>query len=254
MKKLIKFPAPELSQLKEVNIDLDMTGRHYALLATCEGQVPEDVVLSILKDLIEEDANQLTLSELRYLFMLVKINSMEGNYFLNIECTHRNKKGVICGHDNKFQGTLADADLNPTPSEYKVPTITFVIGDTEKEYKIMPPTMDMESKLYNYFQTEKNAEPEQIAKDKELSFEYTFIRAMMHLIDDKDNRIVTNETKYEDLFAYLEVNKYQRITELYNKVIEVNKFGVQNKVYTIKCEECGGTLVFQIPLLAGLLD
>jgi hypothetical protein len=254
MRKLIKFPAPELSQLKEVNIDLDMNGRHYALLATCEGQVPEDVVLSILKDLVEEDANKLTLSELRYLFMLVKINSMEGNYYLNIECTHRNKKGEICGHDNKFQGVLADADLNPTPSGYKVPTITFVIGDTEKEYKIMPPTMDMESKLYNYFQTEKNAEPEQIAKDKKLSFEYTFIRAMMHLVDEHDNRVVTVDTKFDDLFEHLETNKYQRITDLYNKVIEVNKFGVQNKIYTIKCEECGGTLVFQIPLLAGLLD
>ena len=47
MRKTIKLPAPELSQLKEVNIDLDMTGRHYALLATAEGQVPEDVAISI---------------------------------------------------------------------------------------------------------------------------------------------------------------------------------------------------------------
>ena len=59
MKRTIKLPAPQLSILKEVNLDLDMTGRHYAQLASSEGQLPEDVVLSILKDLVDEDANQL---------------------------------------------------------------------------------------------------------------------------------------------------------------------------------------------------
>ena len=88
MRKTIKSPTPQLSILKEINIDLDMTGRHYALLASCEGQLPEDVVLSILKDLVEEDANKLTLSELRYLFMLVKINSLENKYVISVECTH----------------------------------------------------------------------------------------------------------------------------------------------------------------------
>ena len=34
MKRTFKMPAPQLSYLKEVNIDLDMTGRHYALLGT----------------------------------------------------------------------------------------------------------------------------------------------------------------------------------------------------------------------------
>ena len=67
MKKIIKLPAPQLSQLGEVNIDLDMTGRHYAALCTSEGQIPEDVALGILKDLIEEDANKLTL--------LINVNS-----------------------------------------------------------------------------------------------------------------------------------------------------------------------------------
>jgi hypothetical protein len=254
MRKTLRMPAPQLSQLKEVNIDLDMTGRHYALLASCEGQIPEDVVLSILKDLMEEDANKLTISELRYLFMLVKINSMENKYSLNIECTHHKKDGTYCGCNNKYDVFLSDADLNPTPSDYKVPTIKFVVDNTEKEYTIMPPTMNMESELYNYFLTEKNAMPDDISKNKKLSFEYTYIRAIMHLVDKEGNRLVTVDTKYDDLFAYLDVNKYQTITYLYSKVIEENKYGVQNKVYTIKCKECGGTVVFLIPLLGGLSD
>ena len=64
MTKNIILPAPQLSQLKSVNVDLNMTGRHYAFLATSEGQIPEEVVLSIVKDLMVEDANKLTLTEL----------------------------------------------------------------------------------------------------------------------------------------------------------------------------------------------
>ena len=83
MRKTIKLPAPQLSQLKEVNVDLDMTGEHYMQIASSEGQVPEDVALSIVKDLMEEDANKLTMAELRYIFMLIKINVGSNQYNLN---------------------------------------------------------------------------------------------------------------------------------------------------------------------------
>lgn len=254
MRKTIKSPTPQLSILKEINIDLDMTGRHYALLASCEGQLPEDVVLSILKDLVEEDANKLTLSELRYLFMLVKINSLENKYVISVECTHNKKDGGICGHKNKYEVFLSDADLNPTPADYEVPTILFKTTDSEKEYKVLPPPMSMESQLYNYFLTVKNATPQDIADSKELSFEFTFMRSLMHLVDNEGNRFVTENTGFDNLMSYLDYNKYQTITHLCEKVLEVNSFGVQNKVYELECEECGGSLVFQLPLLAGLLD
>lgn len=254
MKKTIKLPAPQLSELKEVNIDLDMTGRHYALLASYGGQTSESVVLSILKDLVEEDANKLNIAELRYLFMLVKINSLENNYKIQVTCTHNKKDGKPCGHKQIFDVFLSDADLNPTPPDYEVPTISFRTDTTEKEYKVVPPTVAKECQLFDYFQTEHNATPEDIGESKELSFEYTFMRAMLHLVDSDGNRFIPDDMQFPEIMKYLDYNKFQTITHLYDKVTEVNSFGVQIKTYETKCEECGGRLIFQLPLLSGLVD
>lgn len=254
MRKNIKLPAPQLSQLKEINLDLDMTGRHYSLLASCDGQLPEDVALSILKDLMEEDANKLTLAELRYLFMLVKINSLENEYIVNVTCSHKNKNGEECGHVNEVKIFLSDADLNPTPSNYAPPRIKFRTKDTEKEYTVMPPTMNKESQLYNYFLVERGENQDAITSNKKSSFDYTYLHSILHLVDDEGNRFVKDTDKFDDLFQYLDCNKYQTITELYEKVYEVGSFGVQNKVYEIECKECGGRIIFQLPLLNGLVD
>lgn len=254
MRRTIKLPAPELSQLKEVNIDLDMTGRHYAQLSTSEGQVPEDVALSILKDLVEEDANKLTMAELRYLFMLVKINSLENDYEATVSCTHE-VKGKTCGCLNTIKIKLSDSDLNTTPKHYKVPEITFRTEKDEKEYFVMPPTVDMESALYNWFMTVKGKSLQDLADDKQTSMDYTFIRGCMHLIDKKTGeRLVQEFNDFEYVLKFLDSNKFQTVHKLYESMLEVDSFGVQNKVYQIKCKECGGTLVFRLPLLNGLSD
>lgn len=252
MRKLIKSPAPELSQLKEFNIDLDMNGKHYALLATSEGQIPEDVALSILRDLMEEDANKLTIAELRYLFIMVKINSLENDYKVKIGCTHTLKNNKTCGHVNTYSINLSDADLNRTPKNYKVPAIFFTIDKTEKEYKVMPPTMDMESALLNYYIVDKGYSQQDIVDNKEVALQYTFTRSCMHLVDKDGERLIKQVSDFDVALTYMEQNKFQTITELYKLVKEVNSYGVQNKVYEFKCKECGGTLVFQLPLLHGL--
>lgn len=255
MRKTIQLPAPELSQLKEVNIDLDMTGRHYAQLATSEGQIAEDVAFSILKDLIEEDANKLTLAELRYLFMLVKINALENSYFVNIGCTHTLKDGSVCGHVNEFEVKLSDADLNRTPHKYKVPEIEFVdLEDKERKYKVMPPTMDMESALLNWFIVEKGNTPEEVAEDKESALSYSFLRSLMHLVDESGNRLITSTTQFETADQYFDKNKFKTVRSLFDYSAEVDSFGVQDKTYEFKCKGCGGRIVFRLPLLNGLVD
>lgn len=254
MRKTLTSPAPQLSQLKTFNIDLDMTGRHYALLASCEGQVPEEVALSILKDLLEEDANKLTLAELRYLFMMVKINSMENEYTVFVTCTHNKEDGTPCKHESKYKVHLSDNDLNKTPNDYKVPTIIWRTEEAEKEYLIMPPTMDLESKLYEYFQTDKNISFDKISEDKQAAFEFTFIRDAMHLVDKDGNRLVNLDTNLSEVNKYLDSNKYKTIQKLYELCSQVDSYGVQNKIYKMKCKECGGNLVFHLPLLNGLVD
>ena len=130
MIKNIKLPAPQLSQLKEVNVKLDLSGRHYIDLSAAQDEVPEDIVLSIVQSLMKEDANKLTLNELRYIFMLIKINSFENNYNVKVTCkNYDTHKKSICGAINEIKVTLADSDLNKTPYLYYI-----LLMEMERDY------------------------------------------------------------------------------------------------------------------------
>ena len=266
MKRTFKMPAPQLSYLKEVNIDLDMTGRHYALLARAKGMLPEDVALSILKDLMEEDANKLTLPELRYLFMMVKINNLENDYVVDIQCEHIKGKKT-CGCINHVKIQLQDSDLNPTPSDYEPPKIKFRRDDTEKEYTVMPPPAKRISELYDFFVTQKNADPTKIINDDQLSFEFTFLDGILHLVDSDGNPFVTEDDNFADFIddgnmednktpkpTVININKMSVIKELLEYVNEVDSYGVQPTTVDTNCKECGGRIIVPIPLLDGLLS
>lgn len=253
--KNIKLPAPQLSYLKEVDIDLDMTGRHYVKLATSEGQIPEDVALDILTDLVKQDATNLTLSELRYLFMLVKINALDNEYNVAITCTKPKEDGTPCGHRQLVKIRLSDADLNRTPKHYKLPVVDFILkeGGKEEMIMIMPPKAKDEIELIRWFVTDKGKTEEDLITDKKTSLEYTFLRAGLHM--QKDGvQILNGPNEYEEFLKLMDFNKYKNIEKLYKAMTEVDSYGVQNKTYEVKCEECGGNLVFRTPLLYGLTD
>lgn len=252
MRKTIVLPTPQLSYYKEVNVDLDMKGDHYLELAEAKGRIPEEVGLSITRSLMEEDANKLTLNDLKYIFTLIKINSLENNYSANVTCTLLKSDGKICGHVNTLDIRLSDSDLNPTPADYKVPEIDFIVGDTEKTYKVLPPFCDVEIALYDYFITKKNVTSEQIAQDTKVATEFALIRAVCHLVDEEGNRVIDDFSKFDTALDLIKSNKFSRVTNLLAEVKEVDSFGVQSKEYTIKCEECGGTLKFRLPFLYGL--
>lgn len=253
MKKNIKLPAPMLSQLKEVNVDLDMRGRHYAEIATSNGQLPEEVALSIVNDLMDEDANKLTLNELRYVFMLIKINSLENDYRVTVTCTHEKKDGSICGHENVKQIKLSDADLNFPKKSYHPPVIRFSYSGEEKEWRVIPPTVDMECAVLNWFLTEKGIRREDLLTDKKESFNFTYIRSVMHLADEvTGERAVKEITDFEAALNSLDENKYSIVHKLYEMVEEVSQYGLTSKMYELTCKECGGKLVFHLPLLDGL--
>ena len=252
MKKNIKLPAPMLSQLKEVNLDLDMKGRHYAEIATSEGQLPEEVALYIVNDLMDEDANKLTLNELRYLFMLIKINSLENDYKVTVTCTHE-VDGKICGHENTQQIKLSDADLKFPKKNYQPPVINFSYHGIEKEWRVMPPTVDMECAVLNWFLTERNMKRDELLLDKKASFDFTFIRSVMHLVNEvTGERAVKEMPDFEVALKSLDENKYSLVHKLYELVEDVGQYGLAPKMYELTCKECGGKLVFHLPLLDGL--
>lgn len=256
MRKLIRFPAPELSQLKEAEVELEMTGRHYALLASSEGMVPEEVALSIIKDLMKGDANKLTLNELRYLFMLVKIHSLENDYKVSVECPNKLENGKECKHISTFKVRLSDADLNKTPKGYKPPEVKMTsLDDVDRVYKVMPPTMDMECLLYSWFLNHEGKGVEDLAADKGLMYRFTYLRNLMHLVDSETGkRMIEGPNELEAADSLYDKNKYSTIRNLYSAVLDVSKYGVQNKLYEVKCKECGGSMSFRLPLLDGLFD
>lgn len=267
MKRTFKMPAPQLSYLKEVNIDLDMTGRHYALLARAKDMLPEDVALSILKDLMEEDANMLTLAELRYLFMMVKINNLENDYTVDIQCEHINKNGKTCGCMNHVKVQLQNSDLNPTPSDYEPPKIKFRRDDTEKEYTVMPPTVKKVSELYDFFITQKNATSVDIINDDTLTFQFNLLFGLISLIDSDGNPFVKDTDNFADFIddgnmedgktpkpSVININKMPVIRELFRYVNEVGAYGVQETIVDTTCKECGERIIVPVPLLNGLLD
>lgn len=264
MRKLIKSPTPELSQLKQFNVDLDMTGAHYITLATSDNTNPEEIMLSILKDLVEEDANQLTLPEARYLFMLIKINSLENNYTATIRCKRINPKtNDVCDCENTFPIVLSDADLNCTPKGYKVPKIKLNVikndEQKEEEFSIIPPIISMEIVLKDWLLQQKGYSIECLDKNNEefnakAALEYTWLRSMLHLVNRNGERFVSEINDFENALKCMELNTYSTVSSLYKYAIEVDSFGVQPKDYEFTCKECGGKLTFRLPLFHGLVS
>jgi hypothetical protein len=71
-------------------------------------------------------------------------------------------------------------------------------------------------------------------------------------VDTNEPLIDGEKFKFENAEDCMKENKFSTILDLNKKVDEVDSFGVQNQKYTFECEECGGKLTFQIPLLYGL--
>lgn len=253
MRKTILLPAPQLSCYKEVNVDLDMTGAHYILLSESKGRVPEEVALSIVRDLMEEDANKLTINDLRYVFTLIKINSLENDYSATVRCTIVKPGGAVCGHENTCDVRLSDSDLNCAPDGYAVPEISLYAGGKERKFKVMPPTCDIEIGLYDYFTTKKGKTAEELNGDSSASMEFALIRAVCHLVGEDGERLIDDLSKFDGALDVIRANKFAKVTELLKLANEVGAFGVQNKEYTIVCKECGGTLRFRLPFLHGLV-
>jgi hypothetical protein len=255
MIKNIKLPAPQLSQLKEVNVKLDMTGRHYRLLATSQNELPEEVILSITKDLLQEDATKLTLNEIRYIFTLIKINSLENEYKVRVMCKNYNPKTKkTCGEINDIQVALSDSDLNKTPEDYKVPEIEFCYEEEKPEtFYVMPPTIDTEIALMKLFTIERNKDTS-VFTDLNESMDYTLCLALLHLVDRYGERMIKQFSSIEDILKFTDINTYAATGKLINLMNEVESFGVQNKIYECTCKECGSKLSYQIPLLNGLVS
>jgi len=263
MKSLYKSPLGELSYLKEFHLDVEMLGEHFDALAKSSEENYEKTVVSILTDLLDEDANMLTLQEMTYLFLLVRIHSLSNNLTEEVECTNTVLKQTEfgtrrerCGAKNLIDIRLSDADLNYIPEDYKPQTIIVKLGEREASYKVIPPPMKEEIDLIGYFQERGFLRKQLMSgkdEDRGLLLEYAKHRGFLFL-----QNVETGETFYDR-------NRRQRavaaslkapakfVPTLLKAVKDVEAFGLKTLEKKYKCKECGMDLTVQMPFLDSTL-
>ena len=244
MKKKIRLPSGKLGYLDSIDIDLEMKGKHFDALTTVQGKHFEEVVLSILKDLMEQDPYQLTQIDLMYVFTLVKIASFGGQMEITTTCPmqiHVNGGYRQCGAQTKFQLSLADDDV--VYYEGEAPTVTLDCGAGAEVFPVKLPTMFMEIKIINGFE-EKGIAREDLLNDGETALAYSKQRLAAH--------VFTERYSLEQIINALDTGTFKQKADFARQCTLLADYGIKHKVYEVKCKECGGRYNYRLPLYAGL--
>lgn len=249
MKKQIKLPSADLGYLNQVNIELEMRAKHYDALTTSSGDHHEEVVLSILKDLMEEDPYKLTTIDLMYLFTLVKISSIGSVLHVTTRCPQivatPNGNTRVCGAKYAFNFSLAkDNDVIYRDPSTPAPKFTLTVNGTPEEFSIKLPTMATEIELLNTLDAEGKSRKEVLLKDRPAAMRYSRARMAAHF--------VSNNHTQEEIVKAIEDMSYREMSELTALIKSVNSYGLRQKVFTCTCKECGGVFDYRLPLFFGI--
>ena len=258
MKTNFQLATGPLSYLKEVNIDLELKGKHFDQLVVADEDTYERVVLSILSDLMDEDPNKLTLSEMYHLFLFVKVQSLNSKLSLSVRC-HNILHAVKdlsevqreCGALNSFEYSLLDSDIVYCPKNYKIPEISFMTEGKVQQYEVRPPTMNHELDLLAYFQ-EKGVTREDLSRDRQQQLAFAKHRILLHMRGKETGEDFFDRKRREKAVEDISENSVSFIQKAGELMGEVNSFGVSNKRMTLTCKECGGKVNFRLPLSAGI--
>ena len=141
MKTVINLPTADLLKVSAVHMDLDINGDQHDRLVMGSEQNFERVMLSVLDELMDEDAYSLPLAVNVSLFLAAKIQSLGYNWSIDWKCpnmigTKNNpNKLVQCGHSNKFELNANELKWKDLPKNYKYPRRSFQAPD-EKTYEV----------------------------------------------------------------------------------------------------------------------
>ena len=255
-KTKFRLATGPLSYLKEVTIDLELKGKHFDELVVADKNSYERAVLSVLRDLMDEDPFQLTMQEMYHLFTYVKVTSLGSKLTLNIKCHHTVNDRASgaqreCGALNTVEYSLLDSDIIYAPADYKIPEIEFVYGGSPQVYYIRPPIMTQELDLFAYFQ-ERGVSKESLLSDKLMTLEYAKHRVLLHMVNKETGAHFFDRKQREDALKYISASPLSFMKQAADKMDEVNNFGISNKRMNLVCKECGGRLTFRLPLSDGL--
>lgn len=247
MKKTVELPVLQISKLKNVHINLDMSGKHYLECATFDGNCPEQLMLSILSDLIDENVDELTKQEAVYLFTIVKIANLGAKLPITVTCPH-------CHNKQKDNLNLADVTIKQPSKQWKPKTIKWVVNDVKSEYTVLPPSLSLEIKLLDWLSVYRNISRREVFEDNKQLVTYTMYKNLLHLVDSNGNRLINDVDGFEQMDSILESNSYDSVSVLYGLCNEVDSFGITPNITQTVCtnKECGGKFAFHYPILYGL--
>ena len=248
MKKQIALPSGALGYLNKINIDLEMTGKHFDALNLISDDHYEDTVLSILKDLMEEDPYLLTQIDLMYVFTLVKCSSLGDKIEVTAQCPNTvvisdsgSTARRACLAKHRFSIRQVEDDVIMFTG--KVPAFELEVAGIPYTFELRYPSMFTEIELLNYFE-EQGKSRKDILNDKETQLLYAKRRMAA--------AIKTNDFSIDQLVEALTKASFRKNAELAEKVKDLQKYGIKHKVYSIRCKECGGSFDYHLPLLAGI--
>ena len=256
MKTLYKLPSGKLGPFNEINLETVMNVSHFDTLALLSDDDAERGVLAVLKDLMEEDPFKLSMRDLYYVFLLVKVSSFGPEIPVSVTCRNfikdpETNARSVCNHINQTTFSLADADIEYAPSDMEIPSVIL----HGKSFLIKPPSMADELDLIAYYQ-EKGISRQQLANvidNKDQVIEYARHRMFLYLRDfDTGEAVYSDRDRREKAlaeFKSLPITVYKDITSGIDKV---DKFGVKSQTHQVVCKGCNNTVTFRTGLLAGL--
>lgn len=258
MKREVELNSKKLSFYEKVEIETELLGKHMQQLAAMPEGASDVTCLSILGDLLSEgyDKNKLTLSDVTYLFTLLKMNSLGADYVIPVKCLNKKSDGTLCEHVTKVHLTLAEGDLRIPDKDYQIPTIT--LFDLEKRsfnFQIKPPYLADIINLKDAFLTQFSCSPKDLVdgKHKEQAYLFSLLNMLYAVVNpETQERPFVGLDKLKATLAYVEELPLSTIKTLTEKVKLTEPYGLQYKTYEGTCEECGQSLTFRLPLLFGL--
>ncbi len=266
MKSLFELATGELSILKKVHLEPIMKGRHFDVLTLGDQENFEQVVVSILRDLMDEDPEELTMQELYHVWTFVKISTLGPTLSVSANCPkevgfkdeNNNRASKICNTLLETTIDLAsESDICRLPKNYKVPSLDFLVKKEEgtKKYYFRPPPVREEMLLIARFQEAGVSRMDLIdlTKDLKSTFSYSKHRMLLHVTDEKGNFLFFNhEDREEAIHFLLEENPLTIMASFTRIVKELATFGVVTKAKDVVCSSCNSSIKLSLPLKSGL--
>lgn len=263
-KALFQLAGGPLSFLKEIHLDLQLKGKHLEPLTYATEDSFDKTVVSVLNDLMEENAEDLNLQEIYHVWALVKCASLGPSLSIRAHCNkkvrvensqrqivERNCEGLI---ESSF--SVAEADVVRVPGNYKIPTITLPLGEggTEVTYEIKPPRIKEDIFLLDIFNEMGITKTilVDVRNNKEESMNYARHRMLLHLCKNGETVFTSFEERAELIKILNDQCSMSQIKELNNKIAEVSKYGVKFRSVVETCPECKSKVEVFLPLSAGL--